>query len=281
MLHGIRQTLFGPSEGHEDNKRAKLIESLRKQLREIESQVQRLEEQQGNARFNASLGEDYRLEEGQRDAKIGAEIGVLRERAAGLYGQIAAVEAEQEAADAKIRVEAALDRLRSIPRRRKHYIAAVENVERLTRELGDAMREHVAAGTALGEALNTAEARKHFRIDSIIYRYCALAKHFGITPPGPEGGISQKVFLYVSINTANQDFRRSLSDLEGPGLAELANFYATRADAETARRLADPGGKVLHAWENTAAHVWVLRRGTLREGYQPPAEGDSADDQTI
>jgi hypothetical protein len=207
----------------------------------------------------------------QRAADIAARLDTMRTAAADIMQKIIAADAEIAAAEARQREQAEIDHIRSIPRLRRQHAEQAALVERLAEELGEAMRGHAVTAVALADALDTNEARRVLSRAGNIELYRTLNKLFGYEPPGEDGGYdSDRQFITVPrSNPRDQTQRRSLSELTAAILAERAGFYATRHDAEVARRRVDPSGETLHVIEDTTAHVWTLRSGRLRGGVTP------------
>ena len=259
--------------------RAERLTALRKDAAAIEFQIETLEDQRRDAAHNATI--DYTGLEQRRADNLAAQITLARGRLSEVEAKIASIEAEDEAILAKQREKAAIDRIRSIPRLRKSYAEGVEMVQRSAEQLGDAMREQIARGKALADALQTEEAQKQFGKEGVIkYRYqIHLPKYFCTKPANSDGGINGVSMLDVPLTMGhNQSHRLSLIQGEASILAELAGFYATREDALIARKIADPSGENLHPVEDVAGRVWLLRRGQFRGGFRPMPD-DASDPQ--
>jgi hypothetical protein len=251
------------------------LKPMREKLSVLDASIAAFELQREDAVHNGAL---YGYEsEVLRAASLTSQLETANKTRIELSGSINAIEANINAVRAREAEQEAISRIRSIPGLRRRYSEGAATIESLTTQLGDAMRAQLSIGKELATVLDTAEAKRLLGPGAIFAGFQRLIRHFSVEPLAADGGM-HRVLFFENLATPGKLPRDTLTDHVNGVLAEIAGFYATREDALTARKLADPSGENLHIVEDSRARVWTLRRGHLRGGFRPIEPGDSEDE---
>ena len=256
------------------------LATAKKALADITAKRERCETKIADANADLSLGGDtWRLDRLQEEAaRLEAERADLVAQETRARAKLGAVQAELDKGQRAAAEQEEIDRLRATPAARVWYLDTVEKVEAQARQLGEALREQVAAGKHLSTATGLDPMRGPFSLEKILWRQKPLLAHFGFEPPDDAGGVEPAIKRFLTgepIPGSQAAISAGLVAAEKPVLAEFVTIYADRREAEKACLEIDPTGEQAHVSAEPRSGLWTIRRGQYRYPLTRPDDGQT------
>ena len=213
-------------------------------------------------------GETWRLDQLQEEtARLEAERAELVGQETRARTKVGVLQAEADKRQRLAAEEGEIERLRAIPAARGRYLDAVDKVEALAPQLGEALREQVTAGRHLSEAIGLDPMNGPFSLEKILWRQKPLLAHFGFEPPDGNGGVEPAIKRFLTgepIPGSQKTIAAGLVAAEKPVVAEFVTIYADRREAEEACLEIDPTGEQMHVSPEPRGGLWTIRQGRYR-----------------